>query len=122
MRPENIFFLSALITFLAIRAEILLTNYFFGERHFYFRGQIIHHFWFGFIILAIGMLISNSYPTLKTIFYGIGFGPIIDELVFMLIGGGGFANYLSIPSWIGAAASTLLLFLFRAKILDIFLG
>ena len=119
MKKENIFFISTLITFIAIRTWIILIDYFIGEKHLYFNEWIVHHFWFGFLILIIVMLISSRYKTSKLIILGVGFGLIADELVFMILGGGGFTNYLSFPSWSGAFAMIFILFFFRTRVLNI---
>ena len=118
MEKSNLFFLFALITVLFFRIAITILNYLGKEAHIFYRGYIVHHFWFGFIFLLIGWPIFARYKTLGIVLYGIGFGPIVDELIFMLIGGGGFSYYLAPASWIGAFAMTFVLFLFKTKIIN----
>jgi hypothetical protein len=117
MRIENTFFLAALITLLIIRTGIYLSRYFMPEKHLMIGKYIFHHFWFGFLFIIAGFLIAGNLATLKGVVFGIGFGIIADELVFMFFGGGGFASYWALPSVAGAAFSLILLYALRLKLI-----
>jgi hypothetical protein len=117
MRVENLFFLTALLTLLAIRFSIYISRYFMPEKHLMIGKYIFHHFWFGFLLIIIALLVANE--TAKIILLGIGFGPIIDELVFMIAGGGGFAYYWAPVSYIGAMLMAVILFALRSRILGL---
>ena len=118
MRAENLFFLTALLTILVIRFSIYISRYFMPERHLMIGKYIFHHFWFGFVFLLIAWLISSNLESLKLILFGAGLGIIADELVFMLLGGGGFAYYWALPSVIGAILSLIALYLLRLKVVE----
>ncbi len=118
MRAENLFFLAALITLFLIRTWIYLSRYFMPEKHLMIGKYIFHHFWFGFIFLVAGWLISSNLETLKIILFGAGFGIIADELVFMLFGGGGFVYYWALPSVVGAVISLIVLYVLRLRIIE----
>src|SRR3989344_6576411 len=110
------FFIAAFLTVLFIRSLIYFSRYFVPETHLTYGGYIIHHFWFGFVLILISLFISSKYLRAKNILLGIGSGPIIDELVFMVIGGGGYSNYWSLSSIIGMLVCHVIVFFYRKKI------
>ena len=110
------FFIAAFLTVLLLRSLIYFSRYFIPETHLIYGGYIIHHFWFGFVFILISLFISSKYLQTKNVLLGLGFGPIIDELVFMIFGGGGYSNYWSLLSIIGMLGCLVLVFLVRKKI------
>ena len=113
---NELFFISAFLTVIVIRSAIYLSRYFMPETHLIYKGYIIHHFWFGFIFILISLLLSSKYLRMKSILLGVGFGPLIDELVFMIYGGGGYSNYWSLPSVLGMMLCLIVVFVFRRRI------
>ena len=113
---NELFFIAAFLTVIVIRSAIYLSRYFMPETHLIYKGYIIHHFWFGFIFILISLLVSSKYLKMKSILLGAGFGPIIDELVFMIYGGGGYSNYWSLPSVLGMMLCLIVVFVFRRRI------
>ena len=113
---KEYFFVSALLTALLFRSMIYFSRFFAPETHIMIHGQIIHHFWLGIPFLVAAFIVSKKYKAARAILLGIGFGPIADELVFMLIGGGGYAYYWALPSVAGMIGCMALMFLFRKRI------
>lgn len=110
------FFISALLTALLFRSMLYFSRFFIPETHIMVYGQIIHHFWLGIPFLVAAFIVSRKYKAARAILWGIGFGPIADELIFMLIGGGGYSHYWAMPSVVGMVACVIVLFIFRNKI------
>ncbi len=113
IEKENLFYFITILTILATR----LSKFFFlRDVHFRIVGIIIHHFWFGLFLFLIGILISKKKRFAKILFYGIGIGLIIDELIFMLLGGGLDREYWKLFSVIGAISVAIIFYPFRKKI------
>lgn len=113
---KEYFFTSALLTALLFRAMIYFSRYFVPETHIMIHGQIIHHFWLGIPFLVAAFVVSKRYKMARQVLLGIGFGPIADELVFMLIGGGGYSYYWALLSIVGMVGCLGLLFVLRKRI------
>lgn len=116
MKKENIMFLFAIATVVLIRGVILVLTILNLENHLFFRGHIVHHFWLGFILLGISFLLPKKHSKSRIVIGGIGFGILADELIFMILGGGGYANYWSPLSFIGMIACLLVIYLTRKGI------
>ena len=113
MKKENLFYLIVVLTILAIR----LSKFFFLQNvHLIVSGIVIHHFWIGFVSLIFGFLIPKKMKISKILLYAIGMGLIIDELVFMVFGGGLDIDYWKLQSVIGAVFIATIIFPFRKKI------
>ena len=114
VRKES-FFISALISVLVLRSSIFFSRFFMPETHLVVYGYIVHHFWFGFPIMILGLLVYSRHSALGSVLLGVGFGPVVDELAFMFFGGGGYDRYWALPSVIGMLVCFGVLFIFRRK-------
>lgn len=83
-------------------------------------GIVIHHFWFGIALIIFALLVRKQ--AYAWIIAAIGLGLSIDELVFMLLGAGGDAEYFSLISWISIAPLTIVVFIFRNYLFKPFMG
>ena len=108
-KKSNLFYILCILTIAIIRLFVLI----FPERHIIIDGIIIHHFWFGVAALLISFLISARY---KILIFSVGFGLIIDQLIFMLLGGGLNKEYWALPSAIGMILLLIMTYFIRNKI------
>ncbi|MAG78228.1 hypothetical protein CL616_02570 [archaeon] len=83
--------LFSLITILILRVSVLLVP----EVDVTFFNVIVHHFWFGIPIFVLGYFLRKSW------ILGVGLGFMIDQLFFLLLGGGGDIEYWGLPSMSG---------------------
>ena len=111
MKKENLFFLLILITILITRISIIIIP----EVNITLFNIIIHHFWFGVILMLIGLFIPKKLFIFKIGIYGIGAGLIIDQLIFMILGAGQDKEYWAFPSLIGMIIMTFIVFELRKK-------
>ena len=74
----------------------------------------IHHFWVGLGMIVIGLQLS--YNT-KIPIVAIGLGLIIDELAFIMLGGGGYEQYWSASSLTGLIIFTTITLFAMSKII-----
>ena len=118
MKRENLFYLLVLVTILISRISIIIVP----EVDIKFLNIIIHHFWFGVILMAIGFLIPKQKTSSKIWLYGIGAGLIIDQLVFMLLGAGQDKEYWALPSLLGTIIIASVIFPIRQKVTKVLLG
>ena len=111
MKRENLFYLILIITILITRSSIIIVP----EVDIKYLDIIIHHFWFGVVLLIIGLIIpkQNVYP--KILLYGIGAGLIIDQLIFMILGAGKDKEYWALPSLLGTLIIALIIYPIRTK-------
>jgi len=107
----NMLYLAVLLTVLLTRIYVILTPY-----HLRINGAIIHHFWIGVILFGISLLISKKYEKTKVVTLGIGIGLIIDEFVYIILGGQEFSQYWAWPSILGAVILLIILYIFRKKL------
>ena len=75
-------------------------------------GLVIHHFWFGAILLFCAFLIPENH-SFRMLLYGVGSGLFADQLVFMLLGAGNDKQYWSLPSISGVAVFIVVIFFIR---------
>jgi|GEM_PF-6163982 len=68
------FFISALLAVILIRSSIFLSRYFMPERHLVVGGYLIHHFWFGYPFLLVGLFLSLRQKVTRQVLLGIGTG------------------------------------------------
>jgi hypothetical protein len=117
MKRENLFCLLIILTIIIARISVIIVP----EVDIRFLDIIIHHFWFGVILLFIGLIISKKKEYLKIFLYGIGIGLIIDQLVFMILGAGKDKQYWALPSLLGTIIITIIIWKFRLKITNFIL-
>jgi len=115
MKKGDLFYIFSFITFLFVRIYLFL----FQNKHIYIRGILIHHFYIGLILFLTGIFLFKFYQTFSLVIFGVGAGLIVDELVFILLGGGLTPQYLSPISFNGAIVCMILLFIFRKKVVSI---
>ncbi len=113
MKEENKFYLLIVGTIFIIRISIMIVP----NVDITIFNNVIHHFWWGIALLVTGFIIPENKKSLKIVFYGIGLGLVIDQLVFMILGGGGDTEYWSLPSLGGAVVGAIILYLRRKEVL-----
>jgi peptidoglycan/LPS O-acetylase OafA/YrhL len=112
IKKENIFYILLILTIIVTRLSVFLIP----EVDINLFGFIVHHFWFGVILVLIGLVVPKKYDWAKIVFYAIGLGLIVDQLVFIILGAGKDAQYWALPSLLGTIILTLIILPFRAKI------
>ena len=117
MKKENLFCLLAVLTIIAIRIARKINS----EIHLRINDVVINHFWIGVLLLLAAFFISKK-QQLRLWLSSIGFGLFIDELVFMLSGGGLDPQYWQLPSVAGMITLTLIAYPLRGKIAEFLLG
>lgn len=111
-KKENIFYLISVFTILVIRVWVFL----FPLRKIIIFGILIHHFWIGIIIILFVLLLPRKYLGLKEILFPIGLGVAVDELIYMILGGGTVKDYWSPYSVSGVIIMMAIIFIFRDSI------
>jgi hypothetical protein len=112
MKKENKFYLIFLSTIVAIRLWV----FFFPLWKIIMNGIIIHHFWIGLIILLIAFVIQKKYTSVVEIIFPVSCGIITDELVYILFRGNTVSQYWSGYSIYGCIVISIIVFIFRRKI------
>lgn len=110
MNKSNLLYLIIVLTILIMRISVLLVP----EVDVMIFDVIIHNFWFGIILMLIGIFIPNS--NVKVLMYGIGAGLVIDQAVFMMLGAGKDKEYWQLPSLIGPAIIMIVIYPIRKKL------
>ena len=77
------------VTVLVARLSVV----FFPGREIKVFDFVIHHFWYGIVILVLAYLLPKDIKLLRFMILGIGLGFVLDELVFMILGGGDDVAY-----------------------------
>lgn len=111
MKKENIFYLILVLTILVIRTWV----FFFPLRRIIISGVLINHFWLGIILILFSLLLPKKYLKLRVVAFPIGLGLIIDELIFIILGGGTVNDYWSIYSLSGVIILMVIVFILRSK-------
>lgn len=114
MKKENIFYLIILLTILISRISIIIVP----EVDIKIFDIVIHHFWFGIVLLIIGFIISNEKMYFKIFLYGIGAGLVIDQSTFMILGAGKDKEYWALPSLLGTLIITFVIYPVRSKLIN----
>ncbi|MDP3881365.1 MAG: hypothetical protein Q8Q31_00610 [Nanoarchaeota archaeon] len=114
MKRENLFYLLILLTILISRFAIMI----WPEIDIKVFGMIIHHFWFGIVLVIGGFIIPKSAHYPKLLLYGIGAGLIIDQLIFIMLGAGKDKEYWSIYSLLGTLIIVSIIYPFRMKLIN----
>ncbi len=111
MKKEDYFYLVVVLTVVFERFLV-----FIYPSHLIIGGLLIHHFWVGLLLGFFGFLISSKYFILRFLLLVIGLGLMIDEFVFMILGGGSFPEYWSSFSVISVIVLLTILFYFRKEV------
>jgi len=85
-----------------------------------FFGIVIHHFWFGLILSLMIFLLPTRLRVIKIILLALGLGLMIDQIIFLLLGGGKDREYWAFPSLFGAVIVTIAIYFYREKLLKVF--
>ena len=117
MKRENLFYLVLIATILIARISIIIVP----EVDIKFLDIVIHHFWFGVILMIIGLIIPKQKVYPKILLYGIGAGLIIDQLIFMILGAGKDKEYWALPSLLGTIIIALVIYPIRTKVTNFLL-
>jgi hypothetical protein len=112
MKKENLFYLIFLFTILIVRLSIII----FPGREVLF---LVHHFWIGFILLLILLIIPKKYKFPRILFLAMGIGLIADELVFIILGAGGDKEYWALPSIAGTIILMSIIYLSRLNLISL---
>jgi hypothetical protein len=108
MKRENLFYLVFVLAIVVIRLLVFLIP----EVDFKIGEIVIHHFWIGAILIVLGFLFLKT----RIYLFGIGFGLAIDQVVFLVLGGGGDSEYWAFPSLVGVVVLAVVVYLFRKKL------
>jgi len=114
-KKGNLFYLIIILTILVMRISLFLLP---PNTHVRVLGIVIHHFWFGILLIGIGLIIPKKKEYIKIFAYAIGVGLIIDELIFMVLGAGTDRQYWALPSMLGMIIILLVIFPIREKIIN----
>jgi|TARA_Y100000310_G_C20000184_1_gene498125 peptidoglycan/LPS O-acetylase OafA/YrhL len=117
MKRENLFYLILIVTILIIRISIIIVP----EVDIKFLDIVIHHFWFGVILMIIGVIVPKQKVYPKILLYGIGAGLIVDQLIFMILGAGKDKEYWALPSLLGTIIIVLVIYPIRTKVTNFLL-
>lgn len=117
MKRENLFYFVMILTILIARITIIIVP----EVDIKFLDIVIHHFWFGVLLMIIGLIIPKlkTYP--KILIYGIGAGLIADQLVFMILGAGKDKEYWTLISLLGMIIIAIMIYPIRTKLTNFLL-
>ncbi len=111
------FYLILIVTILIIRISIIIVP----EVDIKFLDIVIHHFWFGVILMIIGVIVPKQKVYPKILLYGIGAGLIVDQLIFMILGAGKDKEYWALPSLLGTIIIVLVIYPIRTKVTNFLL-
>jgi len=118
MEKQNLFYIVFVLTILLFRIFLFLFPAL--DIDVIILGFEIHHIGFGLIIVLIGLVMPNKHPVLKTIVFAVGFGMVIDEVIFIALGAGKVAtNYWAPASLIGTAILAISIFPLRKRIMGL---
>lgn len=112
MKSAAYFFTTIVLTVLATRVGVAAIP----ELDIKVFDVVVHHFWFGVALLLAGMALPLKTRHATFFMKGVGLGLIVDQAVFLALGGGKDAEYWSGPSTAGAMLLLLLLFLLRRRV------
>jgi len=105
------------LTILIVRISIIIVS----EVDIKFLDMVIHHFWFGVILMIIGLIIPKQETHPKILLSGIGAGLIIDQLIFMILGAGEDKEYWELPYLLGTIIIALVIYPIRIKLTNFLL-
>lgn len=114
MKKYNIFYTIFILTILVTRLEVFL----FPTNKIVIDGIRINHFWIGVILILLVLFLSKNYNVFKMILFPVGLGTVADELFFMIFSNRTISDYWSVYSITGLVISTVIVFIFREKLLS----
>lgn len=117
MRKETLFSIVLASTILVVRLGVFL----FPLQKLRIDGTVIHHFWFGLLLILFVLCTPKRYAWLRIFVGAFGLGLMADEFVYMILGDGAVSRYWSTASVVGAAAVTAALVALRNKLTTHFL-
>ena len=117
MKRENLFYLVLILTILITRISIIIVP----EVDIILFNIIIHHFWFGVPLIFLAFVIPKQKTYPKIFLYGIGVGLMIDQLIFMILGGGKDKEYWTLTSLLGTMIIILIIYPIRTKVINFLL-
>lgn len=115
MKKENLFYVLILLTIILTRISIFLVP----EVDIRLFGFSIHHFLFGIPLIILGKIFHKQ-KYLKIFLVGIGFGLMLDEFTFIILGAGMDRQYWDVFSVIGTILFTGIFYFVRKKVLALF--
>lgn len=113
LQKSTLFFILFIVTILITRLSVFLVP----EVNITFVGIVIHHFWFGVVLLLCVLFIPEKHSA-RIFLYGVGSGFFVDQLVFILLGAGTDAEYWSLPSVMGTVVLAGMIFFIRRKVIQ----
>ena len=116
MISPNIFFSIIVATVLTIRLSVYLVP----NKDVIVFGKVVHHMWFGVLLVLMACLAPIKVPFVTAITSAVGLGLIADHIVYMLLGAGGDDKYWSHSSLLGVLVVLVLLFLLRTQLFAFF--
>ena len=112
MKKENLFYFIFILTIIATRIWVFL----FPTKKLILSGVLIHHFWFGIVLVILSLIILRNDVKTRTISIPIGIALMADELVYIISGVGPVSNYWGVYSTLGTIVCIILVFIVRKKI------
>lgn len=111
VKKEDFFYLFFIIAIVATRWYLAVF-----PSHLVIVGFTIHHFWTGLVLTVIAFLLSSKFEKIKLILFGVGLGLLVDEFVFIMVGGYDFEQYWAFYSVVGVFVLLWVVYFFRMKI------
>lgn len=111
MKKEDLLFLIVASSVLIARLSVAI----FPNVDIYILGLNFHHFWLGLIVLLLSLFLVRAKSILGLIVFGFGLGLMIDQLVFMILGGGSDIEYWSYTSIAGTLLLVIMLFISKER-------
>ncbi len=100
MKRRNLFYLLFVSTVIVIRLGV----FFVPNVDFTFLDFVLHHFWFGILLISVSFLFMKK-KHFRIILFAIGCGLFVDELAFMMMGAGGDNEYWG---WLSVGGTILI--------------
>jgi len=109
MKKKNLFYLIFVLTIILVRLLVFLIP----DVEITLGNFVVHHFWFGVLLLILGILVKRK---IRFWFVAIGLGLALDQLVFILLGGGRDAQYWAWPSVVSVVVLAIFVFALRKRL------
>lgn len=116
MKKGNLLFSVSLLTVVIARISVLIVP----NVDIYVFGINFHHFWLGLIIVLLSLILIRARSVLGLIIFGFGLGLMIDQFVFMILGGGGDNEYWSSIPFVGVVIMVVIFFIVRNRVSDFY--